>query len=152
MTTITALTLNLDADWVDQILVTAFDGLYGGSWYWVNECDDVTTASVHEHGEQPDLLAEARLTLTADSAAWEAPWRDDTLDAGRIDGHPVARLRGVHLSWACSLILSDPHLARTETGRQLGEAIAALDETPDLDAEACDVIVQVALFGQIIYG
>ena len=142
----------LDERWVDHILVTAFDGNYGGCWYWINEDEDVKRVRI-AHG-QPDpvleghhLWSSVELDLTIDPHE-HGEWREEILERSR---GVVAVLDWRGLSYACAKVLNDAHLVRTVTGRQFAIAAETPGELPDLDAEACDVLVQLALFGQVIY-
>lgn len=148
----------LALEWVDQILVTAFDGQYGGCWYWVNEEDWIKHVRI--------LTGEA--DTQRDDA--EGPWtsvifRVDPVaaaDAG-LPGLPVPNVQVDDASLAAGVDRVLKEFAHTETARQIRSARAYEDEQrlenggrlhdtgPDLDAEAADVIVQVALFGTIVY-
>ncbi len=160
MTTIsTQCAISLDEGWVDHILVTAFDGHYGSCWNWSQENEDVANVRCIDSATVDTVLPDVHLlkAVELDLGMEHAPsgrsnWRPEALGIG--GGHYLwaARADEETLSWACGQILSDESLNRTETARQLREAITSPNELPDLDAEACDVIVQVAVFGEVIYG
>lgn len=141
-----AVVADLDEHDVDSILVTAFDGQYGGCWYWVNEEDDVV--SVDRMFGLPDPVLEGsrlwtgvRLRLAVQTVE---SWRDEVR---RTDGRSVVVDKAA-LDWAWGQVLS--RYGHTETARQLNASMLSGDL--DVDAEGADVLVQVALFGDIIYG
>lgn len=149
MTTIARISeVQLDPAWVDCILVTAFDSQYGGCNYWVNEDADVKSILVQPAVDDSLLWASINLQLSSmrDLKVWSIPTGDFN---GLLN---VARLDAMRLSWACGQILNDEHLRLTDTAIQLQEALRTPNELPDLDAEAADVIVQVACFGEVVYG
>lgn len=125
----------LDDDWVDAILTTAFDTAVGGCNYWINEGD------VEEYGDVKEVLFD-----------------DDGTEAKRLEmvtllfDKGIAQFRNQHLADAIERIMNHPQLMRTETARQIRDACSTPNDLPDLDAEACDVIIQVAMFGEILYG
>lgn len=153
--------ITLDNTWVDSILLTGFDGQYGACWYWLlNEVGPVPKRHYtyvpdpngisYADGEEPKILTQIEFEGW-DLEEWP-PVREEVIDPAtnrlRLD------LDG--LQYACNLVLSDDHLQKVGTGQQLLVAVAYAqhypDEAPDLDAEAADVLIQIALFGEIIFG
>ena len=134
MTTVN-ISVQLDDNWTDMILTTAFDTAVGGCNCWLNEGD------IEEYGDVEDII-----------------FADDGTEAKRLEmvtimfENGMQQLRVSHLAGAIERILNHPELRKTETARQLLNAIVTPNDSPDLDAEAADVIVQVAMFGDIIYG
>lgn len=125
----------LDDVWTDAILVTAFDASFGACNYWLAEGD------VENLGDLKDL------TITDDDSV-PSKWEMVTLEFEE----GVRQLRVSHLADSIARILNHPTLRLTATAEQLRRASATPNDAPDLDAEACDVIIQVALFGEIVYG
>lgn len=133
MTTVkTVVAVDLDQDWINMILTTAFDYAEGSSNYWL----------VSEDVER-----------IGDFRGIEPYQNDGKWYAVNIKGsefHIV--VGGAMLSTAVSEILNDPAFVGTETEKQLVAALETPEDLPDLDGEACDVIVQVAMFDEVIYG
>lgn len=161
--------VTLDNVWVDAILLTGFDGQYGACWYWLlNEVGpvpkrhytyiaDPNPQVTYSDGEPAELLVAIKFSgwileewPTVRPEVIKEPdegdrWKDSTL---------VVDLDA--LQYACNKVLGDEHLQRTDTGQQLLKAVQYAvhypDEAPDLDAEAADVLIQIALFGEIVFG
>lgn len=147
-TVIPSYRIELDNSWVDHIVVTAFDAQYGGSNYWLEDAGvvDVTMLGADGDGNWIGLTLWFPL-----SHQGEIPW--SRMHLGDLGGgalHRSASAAAPELSAACTTVL-EQH-GHTETARQLRLALETPDELPDLDAEASDFIVQLALFGRVIYG
>lgn len=128
----TVVSVELDADWIDLILVTAFDYATGSANYWLVDED------VERIGDFRGI----------------EPYRDvDNWYAVELKGSEGNVVVGGNmLNTAVSSILNDSSWLGTEAEKQLIAALETPEELPDLDGEVCDVIVQVALFGELIYG
>lgn len=145
----TTTTTPLTTEWVEQILVTAFDSHYGACWYWVNEDDAVRRIRIHQNPTAaPDAIgAWKSVDVVLAQAQLDGDWGGTcTLDASRT----ILTLDAGSLAKAVEKVLAE--FAHTVTADQVREARRYPDDAPDLDAEAADVIVQVALFGTIVYG
>lgn len=133
MTTVTTVVkVELDIDWVDAILTTAFDYAEGSSNYWLVDED------VERIGDFRGIN----------------PYRShDQWYAIELKGSEAnVVIGGSMLSSAVSKLFNDPVWHDTHALNELQDALGKLDELPDLDGETCDVIVQVALFGELVYG
>lgn len=144
--------VTLDPTWVDAILLTAFDGQYGSVYYWIRE-DFPDTTRVYEYDAKgPDGGLVRSVTFTNIELDQIGDFRPEVIDPRAR----TARLDLESIQWACNLVLGDDHYRRIETGKQLHRAVEYAmsypEEAPDLDAEAADVLVQLALFGEIVYG
>lgn len=136
MSTFTTSTqVSLSADWVEDLIVTAFDAQYGGSWYWVNEDDDIVTVHVTDGHVDFQLSG-------PDLYAWSF----------RLQGpaHPLtARLDAAALGDAWAVIVDQAPI-RSDLVEQFTESMRFGDL--DVDADAADCLVQIALFGKVVYG
>lgn len=145
--------ITLDQTWVDAILITAFDRNYGGCWYWIRE-DFPDVGRSYEYGEAGEDGDKPVLSVTFTQIDLDQirDFRPEVVDPRERS----ARLDLEAIQWACNLVLSDDHLQRVDTGKQLHRAVEYAfsypEEAPDLDAEAADVLVQLALFGEVVYG
>lgn len=108
-----------------DILVTAFDGDYGGSWYWAEPAEEnwLKTqgdewSSVHVKEQESSTEQERTFVITHETV-----------------------LKGIQK-------LFEPEVlpGRSDIRKEL------LDETPAPDADQSDVIIQLGLFGEVIYG
>lgn len=139
MSTFTTSTqVDLSAEWVSDLLITAFDSQYGGSWYWVNEDDDVT--SVRALGGDEWAAVEMDLADT-DVSSW-------LIKVLRSEGR-CAVLDKTALDRAWALIVNERPI-RSDLVEQFTRSMH--DGDLDVDADAADCLVQIALFGQVIYG
>lgn len=74
---------------------------------------------------------------------------DDNATGGEIGGFGFVDARHDSLDMAANLVLSG-EINAPYTKKQLEDSAARKDL--DLDAEAADVLVQIVIFGKIIYG
>ena len=150
--------VELDPAWVDAILVTAFDGDYGACWYWVNEDEEITKLGFLP-SKVDDPVLEGRKYLDGVTfwllrgvpvVSHQRRFAPNVHlgDPGNGKPTPHVSITGRNLSAACGKAL-DVH-GHTETARQLRRSLTEND--CDLDAEAADFIVQLALFGEVVYG
>lgn len=124
MTNITITTqFEFNEDMVDQILVTAFDGSYGGSLYWADVLE--LKKESHPYGRS-DMWS---LILIQDREGGEK----HLVDRERL-------AKGLKLYIEKDMI-SEGHLADTI------QSVAT-----DFDANDADRIVQLAIFGEVQYG
>lgn len=122
----------LESDFLSDILITAFDGGYGGCWYW---CEPAMPA--HQGG-----------WLTVNEAKeWQSVTILETGDgdvsvAHVVDWEVVAK----GLQWVVDKATTGNHLPTTLSAVLSGDA-------GDIDATAADMIVQMGLFdGEVRYG
>lgn len=148
---------DLDRRAVSDILVTAFDRTYGGCNYWLNEFAAESEGSperllrvvVHEDGEREWSAVILHFARSAEPLTVFNRGRS-LVHLGAL-GEQVTRTVAVakeQLDWAWSEVMC--RYGHTETARQLRQAMVTGDL--DIDAEGADVLVQVALFGDIVYG
>lgn len=153
--------VDLDEQWVEDLLVTAFDKQYGGCNYWLNELayrDALPRLlAVHVNGRvEEDRETWDSVTLHFERDG-EKPLTD--FNGGRVMVHlgdpgdgTVTRtvtVQGIHLAEAWAEIV-DTRPIRADLVEQLLRSQRTGDL--DVDADAADCLVQYALFGQVVYG
>jgi hypothetical protein len=133
------LTLDFDAEFMSDLLITAFDGQYGGCWYWAEP----------KPGLDDWLIVEKR--LVEGSVPDETIWRSATIR------EKSASLANGKKRWA---VIDHAMIGRglkrileTPNGRYtaIKEAIMGKD-SGEIDASAVDTIIQFAVFGEEVYG
>lgn len=129
--------LEIPASVLGDTLVTAFDGSYGGCWYW---CGPGT-----KEGDKFDIRGEGT------DAVWHSV--DITLDEENDDGVKDQHYRVDYetLKRGMQLILTDPGYAESSARAHVEQAILD-DDAGEIDAGLADTIVQLGLFGKEIYG
>lgn len=153
MSTFTTITrVDLDAEWVEGLLVTAFDRSYGGCNYWIH---------AEEAVEQVRVLTDAGGDTQREDAPglWSAVEIDfafgtDLFDKGGFalqgPARPLtARLDKHSLEYAWQRIVNEQPI-RSDLVAQFIRSQATGDL--DVDADAADCLVQLALFGEVVYG
>lgn len=118
-------TLCFDDEFIGDILVTAFDGAYGGCWYWAEPKGPnwlVTTNA-------PDVWRSCTIR-EKDASSGKKKW-------AVVDHAMVGR--------GLQRVLQHAGYDRLRT------AIFA-KESGDIDASAADTIIQFAIFGEEVYG
>lgn len=157
--------VDLSPEWVDSILITAFDGQYGGSNYWVIEYiqeDDLLswTPIVTTQHTAPCLSAPLPITDEDRSdcrcklwtaVEWTFRHDFDFSDFRReILGPTMHQVRldkkGLDYAWAR---IVNERLIREDLLQQLLRSQHELDI--DVDADAADCLAQIALFDQLVY-
>lgn len=110
-------------DMVDQILVTAFDGNYGGSLYWADVLE--LKKESHPYGR---------------SDMWSVILIQSQEDGRKhlVDKESLAQGLKKYIEDG---MISESHLAETINS-----------EATDFDANDADIIVQLAVFGEVTYG
>jgi hypothetical protein len=137
--------VDLDPQWVEDLLVTAFDGQYGGCNYWLNE--EEAAGSVHgiKVLTNGGRWYAVRLTIDRDFETPGHAGPQGPADRGRdwvlIDKEALEK------AWA---IIVDTRPIRSDLVDQFTRSMYENDL--DVDAEAADCLVQIALFGEVIYG
>jgi len=142
--------VDLDPQWVEDLLVTAFDGQYGGANYWLNgmaEEGDLIRVHIRTDEEDHWHRVELHLTSTADTRPEVA---QPHVHAGcPLDCHAgvvVADKAALEYAWAR---IVDERPIRSDLVDQLTRSMHTGDL--DVDAEAADCLVQIALFGEVVY-
>jgi hypothetical protein len=122
--------MDITQEFLSDLLVTAFDGSYGGSWYWARP-----NIQSPEQG--------AKYWLETDGDLWTVCHIRDLEDPDRkfkVD-HQVL-IRGIEK-------LFEPGVL---PGRgDIRNAVLAQD-SGNIDVDAADVIVQLGCFGELVYG
>lgn len=133
----------LDKQFIGDVLVTAFDGTYGGCWYWAKPAGRFWLTSE----QRDDDLT--RSDWTAAHIRTEEPTGVTFLDAKQEKGwFTVDKVCiGVGIQ---KILDKDPHCQiRDDLREQVYRAV--LDGEADIDADATDCIVQIGLFGRLIF-
>lgn len=117
--------VELTDEFIDSVLVTAFDGSYGGCWYWCRPFgwNWVTT-------DEEKLWLSCRVQDSEDDHVF-------TVDRAAVE-------RGI------KRILSGEVGIRSDLHAQVAESVSSGD--PDIDADAADCIVQAGVLGKLVYG
>lgn len=131
--------MELTEDFLSDVLVTAFDGNYGGCWYWARPADVENWLTTEK-----DVLD--------DTVIWKQVFIEDKEDEDselwRVSHNVVAKgiKRILNGNVKChDLIAADIFNA------VIFNAVATRD-AGGIDAEAADCIVQAGLFSDIVYG
>lgn len=121
--------VELDQEFISNVLITAFDGNYGGCWYWAD-------------------IAHGTWLRVDDSGEWLGcdikPKDDEPPHSSYLVDHST-------LQSGIDLILSGTVQISPVVKTYITRAIIDRD-AGDIDSEAADAIVQVGLFGEIVYG
>ena len=120
---------------IGDILVTAFDGTYGGSWHWARPYEKVEGISAFEINKETE-------TWVAVTVSYEDP-NVGGRKATRV-GHGTI-LKGIRTILDCNSGKFGP------AKKNLAESIGQQDSS-NIDADLADTIVQAGVFGEIIYG
>lgn len=135
----------LDDEFVSNVLVTAFDGAYGGCWYW---------ADLYVPNQEPafrteddgDIWLAVRITLDYDKTDGGTGYAhlDHVMKDGIWVDNETVRV-GIQ-----RLLDGD-----TVAGDYIREAImrGVLEgDTTNIDADGADCIIQAGLFGRLVFG
>lgn len=150
--------VELPKEFLSDIMITAFDGQYGGCWYWAEPVGRFWLET--EQNSDPGKLdpayshwMKAHIRVDLDEGGTGNPVLDRR-DGFEIDHEGLAR--------AMQLIIDDeyhPNVLDSEkaTGYQtaLAGIVAGLEsggtDAGDIDAPFADAIVQVCAFGKVIF-
>lgn len=126
--------LELDAVWVDQILATAFDANHGGANWWAeDEFDSITPQHRPLHVTETSPLW---LSVILSSSSFML-----------LGEHQV--VLGIQLlTTACEKLINGEVVEYEVLGTMLLEALQENDPS-QIDSGLSDLIVQVALFGEV---
>lgn len=128
--------VDLSPDWIDDLITTAFDRDYGGSWYWIYDTTEISYTDITD--QAATLHLETRDDL---------PWRTEILHT-QGHGRWTATLDKDALDYAWARIVNQSLLRDDLTGQFLA-SMASGDL--DIDAHAADCLVQIALFDQVVF-
>lgn len=120
----------LTKEFISNVLITAFDGNYGGSWYWAAPANDDWLTTERENGDTKWVSV-----TIIDKEDGDDPY---------LATHTVSGLN-----------IADGLTAMLEMGGEWARDVFGWlvdQDDADIDAEAADQIVQFALFNSIVYG
>lgn len=127
------LTVELREGFISDVLITAFDGNYGGCWYWA---------------EPGDLYDNSWLTVAGNQ--WKSVAIKDIYEDGPDPQDKVVDV---------TVVAEGIRLALSQTGPKVSDAIRKAiylavvnEDAGEVDSDCADVIVQLGLFGEIVYG
>lgn len=121
------LSVDLESEFLSDILITAFDGSCGGSWYWA-------TPAMDSWLKTDDLL---------DSMGSRLWWSVYIAEREDSSGNQWTVTRG-------SVLLG---IQRAIEEAYPGVAQAVIEgDAGQVDADLADVIIQYAVFGKLVYG
>lgn len=131
------ITLPITEEMVDCILVGAFDGSYGASYYWA-ELNNI----VVKKPDNPD-----------DWDRWQEVTITDHIEREEGSGEEnVYTLNAKNITEAIQKFLDEnQHMANNTITGYIRRAVQENDPGM-IDADAADCIVQVAAFGTVVYG
>lgn len=127
--------VELSDEFVGDILVTAFDGTYGGCWYW----------------SQPTQKVDDWLDDDADGN-WRKVAIELTEEVGvaAIDSQSYLTVDSEAIRVGLQKIVSGEVRINDDLLAQVSRSVAENDA--DIDVLAADCIVQAGLFGELIFG
>lgn len=129
-------TIELDDEFVSNILITAFDGSVGGCWYWAAPAHDDWLTVLRKGDPHPD-------GGTCIDDLWT---KVVVIDKEEPDGpQHVVSAETIAESFNKQIEMGD-EWARDAFGWLIDQ-----DEA-DIDANDADTIVQIAIFGSVVYG
>lgn len=129
--------------WSD-LMVTAFDGQYGGCWYWATPANDNwlhTEAMVAGH--------DVENLWTATDIKLKEPLGDPLMDQMFNDGY---RVTWHTLCWGFKYALRGTDAYGQPAGYSDLQKAMLQQDPGEVDADAIDVLVQMGVFGQVIFG
>lgn len=127
----------LSTEDVSNILITAFDGGYGGANYWADNLDDDGTSFI----VRP-------ITPEGDDTTWTALDLAPTgTDRGSYNHHTLGM---ENVTKAFNAILDGSFPIRSDLREQCVRSAAEGDL--DIDADVADCIAQYVVFGELVYG
>lgn len=127
------LTFNLSEELLSDTMVTAFDGSYGGCWYWA------TTGS------------ENWLTTNGESDVFANRWLKVVIQDSEDDDPKPVTVDHATLALGISRILNNDVKVSDDITQYILRAVTE-DDAGDIDATAADCIVQAGIFNEIVYG
>lgn len=138
MSIVINVSVNLGDEFISDVLVTGFDGGYGGCWYWAE------TAPTKWVGEDNEPHSGAYKTRGDDEWLGVHVKRREEDEPGRWVDKEVIR-RGIQ-----SLIAKEIPL-RDDLYKHLTAGVLEHD-AGEIDADVADCIVQAGLFNELVYG
>jgi hypothetical protein len=119
--------INVSEDFLSNVLITAFDGGYGGCWYWASP-----------HGDDAwDIRGGVWHSVMVEESEGDE-------EGAHMVNHAVV-LRGIERLVNGEVRINSELLAHLDQG--LRE-----DDAGEVDADVADCIVQAGVFGELVYG
>ena len=150
MTTHTLKTrLEVTEEFLSDLMITAFDGQYGGCWFWATS-QEIALGPWLETNEEADRWLSAKIQKEDELELW----------AEARDNNPKAEgtAKVWHVTHQTLVLGMQRILDKNEAdGGYYGTSATirggvAEDDAGDIDANIADSIVQMGLFGEEIYG
>lgn len=137
-------TLPITADMVDAVLVGAFDGSYGACYYWADLLDIKVQKAEDGEGD-----IDSRFRLRFD--LWQEVTIRENEDVADPDDNPIYTVNAENITRAFQEFAKSETPANTSITGYIQQALRENDPS-FMDADCSDVIVQVAVFGKVVYG
>lgn len=148
----------LDAQFVSDCLVTAFDGVYGGCWDWA-EPQTGSWLTVHHLDNCPRVTTEWHTVPPECSCGSDTLWvscairRQEDYDTGSEALDDLSKdgfLVDAHvIQTGIQRIITRATPIRQDLEQQIVNAV--LEGCADIDAHAIDCVVQAGYFGKVIW-
>ncbi len=129
-------TLPVTAHMVDAVLVGAFDSSYGACYYWA----DLLNIKADKSGKNDPL-----------NDLWYEVLLRENEDVANPEFNPIRTVDAEDLTRAFQAFLNEEPPANASITGYIQRAIRENDPSY-LDADCADVLVQIAVFGRLIYG
>lgn len=127
-------TLALTQEFLSDILVTAFDGSYGGSWHWAAPVVR-GTRSAWKVDKDTDTWLSVHITEKFDEDEATQPG-----DTWKVDHAMLAR--GIQRLFTPGVLPRRGDIRNAVLEQDAG----------NIDSDGADVLVQLAVFGELVYG
>lgn len=137
----------LDKEFIGDVLVTAFDGSCGACWYWARPAGRFWLTSE----QNPENLDPAYSFWTAAHIRTQGLIGIKHLDAKQEGGWFTVDGECIRIGIQKILDL-DPHANIDPSVRNYIVRGVLESDAGDIDAIAADCIVQIGLFGRIVFG
>lgn len=136
----------LSKGFIGDILVTAFDGQYGGCWYWAKPAGRFWLSSE----QNPDNPEPAYSYWTRAHIRSQDPIGIASLDQKQEAGWFTVDAEAIRIG--IQKILDQDEHARIDDNLREQVYRSVLEGDADIDVDAADCIVQVGLFGRLVFG
>lgn len=139
---------DLDKEFISNVLITAFDGNYGGCWDWAKPAGRFWLTS--EQRDEPGRMDPDESYWTAAHIRTKEETGVASLDARQEKGWFTVNAECIRVGIQ-KILDQDTHaLIRSDLRDQIYRSV--LEGDADIDADATDCIVQIGLFGRMIFG
>jgi hypothetical protein len=144
--------VELDFEFLSDVMVTAFDGTYGGVWYW---CEPCTTTPLGRRLESAWEIQ--KFGVSASYERWMAVWiklREETGDdkIDRVLFQQSMRIDHKVIAKGMQMVLDDKDSNGNAINRGSLQSSILRQDAGDIDSEDADVIVQLGAMGEVIFG